>query len=474
MKRRNFLIGTGSTAIGGSVLLGSGAFSRVESQRRVKIEVAEDPDAYLGLDGCPESANNSYTNIDEESGHLEIDMSPDNPTDAGGQGVNSDSRTYFHNVFQICNQGKQEVCVWIHDDEDWPLVPEGYDDEGDRRVEFYLGDDPERSIIGSENGVRLPLGECICVGIKTNTKGLSEGDQLLEDLDDEIKIIADEECPPEVPPEELPGEIRGRKKLTDGLKDSLDEDNPKEGWIIELYQNDTLIDATETDADGHYFFDGLAPGDYTVCEVPKPGTVQIKPEDGECHEVTVEEDEVVDGIDFKNDLEDFDPEEPPEVPRTIGFWSNWSGGCTPGGQPNILGDTLQAAEDAEETITLGELPITRDAYADGDENCGAVRLLNKRDLAGNNRASDGAYALAAQLLAAKLNRQAGAEINEEGDDCEDVAEQIAAGQALLDDLEFDGTDEYLPPGPGANDRQQALDIANCLDLFNNEKLEFQQ
>ncbi|MCW8172351.1 hypothetical protein D8S78_06665 [Natrialba swarupiae] len=75
----------GGSGIGASMLIGSGAFSRIESQRRVKIEVAKDPHAYLGLDGCPDSPNASYTNIDE-SGHLEVDMSSENPTDAGGEG----------------------------------------------------------------------------------------------------------------------------------------------------------------------------------------------------------------------------------------------------------------------------------------------------------------------------------------------------------------------------------------------------
>ena len=202
MKRRKFMIGVGGASLGASALVGSGAFSRIESQRRVKIEVAKDPHAYLGLGGCPDSPNNSYTNIDE-SGHLEVEMSPENE-DADndlGEGVNSDSRTWFDNVFQICNQGKTEICIWIGDDEDWPrVVDEDFDEDyseydGDRRVDFYIGDDDDRSIVGAENAYPIAVGECVCIGIKTNTKGLEEGDQLLEDIGDEIVIHADEECP---------------------------------------------------------------------------------------------------------------------------------------------------------------------------------------------------------------------------------------------------------------------------------------
>ena len=207
MDRRKFLLGAGSAAIGGSALLGSGAFTRVESQRRVKIEVAEDPDAYLGLEGCEGSPNSSYTNIDD-SGHLEVDMSPDNPTDADGQGINSDSRSYFDDVFQICNNGKQAVCVWVEDDEGWPTYErDGQDDE--RRVELYTGssmgaedltDLEEQSVIGEANALLLGAGDCICVGVATVSKGLSEEDQLLDELDDEITIVADAdaECNAEI------------------------------------------------------------------------------------------------------------------------------------------------------------------------------------------------------------------------------------------------------------------------------------
>ena len=201
MKRRNFLVGVGGTAIGGSALLGTGAFTRVESQRRAKIQVAKDTDAYLGLDGCPDSPNSSYTDINND-GHLEIEMSKYNPNippenanleHSGygkGIGVNSDSHTYFDDVFQICNNGKQKVGIWISDfDTPEPEGDYGFGDDNDRAVDFYLNGDEDDSLVGADNAFPLGVGECICIGIKTVTKGLEKKDQLIDG--DEIVINAD-------------------------------------------------------------------------------------------------------------------------------------------------------------------------------------------------------------------------------------------------------------------------------------------
>ncbi|WP_252699774.1 DUF1102 domain-containing protein [Natronosalvus vescus] len=192
-------MGVGSASIGGSALLGTGAFSRVESNRSVTIAVAEDPDAYLGLDKCGghdnPTPNGSYAHLDD-NGHLELLMNEDNPTHNGeqaeylGAGINSNSTTWFDNVFQICNQGKEDVCVWISDSESWPRVDEGQY-EGERRVEFYLGDDDDRSLIGEENAYELGLGDCICVGLRVRSYDLVEADELLEDLENTIQINAD-------------------------------------------------------------------------------------------------------------------------------------------------------------------------------------------------------------------------------------------------------------------------------------------
>jgi hypothetical protein len=170
----------------------------------VTIQVAEDPNAYLGMDKCRymggETPNSSYAHLDGD-GHLEIFMNEENPTIPNsdlGDGINSDSTSWFDNVFQICNQGKQASCVYIEDDEDWPTVESGDDVPSDavgkRQVDFYYMDEDGRSIVGEDNKLTLTLGECVCIGIKTRSYNLSEGDSALDALGDEIQIIATDDC----------------------------------------------------------------------------------------------------------------------------------------------------------------------------------------------------------------------------------------------------------------------------------------
>ncbi|PSQ36242.1 hypothetical protein BRD08_05240, partial [Halobacteriales archaeon SW_10_66_29] len=147
MQRRKFLLGIGSAAAGGSALLGSGAFSRVESQRDVTIQVAEDPNAYLGLKP-----------LETHEAH-----------DDHGSGVNSDSKTWFDGMFDICNQGKEDACISWEFGEDFEM-------REDAEVVFYYdgdsdGDPSTEGRVDVEEGREVPLalGECARIGLRTET-----------------------------------------------------------------------------------------------------------------------------------------------------------------------------------------------------------------------------------------------------------------------------------------------------------------
>lgn len=123
MERRKFLIGLGSTAAASTALVGSGAFSSVEANREMSVEVADDADAYLGL-----TSDSHYAVTD--NGKLKLDFSSDNATEKGGKGLNKDATTSFTHVFTITNQGTKTVGIQI----DRPEL------SGDGHVHFFVGE----------------------------------------------------------------------------------------------------------------------------------------------------------------------------------------------------------------------------------------------------------------------------------------------------------------------------------------------
>jgi len=166
MQRRKFMLGAGSTAIGASALVGSGAFTSVASQRTVSIRAAHDENAYLGLQRVPDSPNSSY--VDYDDGHLRIQMDEANPNledEELGTGVNSDSITVFKDLFRIQNQGKQPIYVFA----------------------FLKGKKADRvGLFGGDYspcwGLKLDVGEYEDIGLVTNTLDIPAETQLVEDM----------------------------------------------------------------------------------------------------------------------------------------------------------------------------------------------------------------------------------------------------------------------------------------------------
>jgi len=148
------------------------------------------------------------------------------------------------------------------------------------------------------------------------------------------------------------------------------------------------------------------------------------------------------------------PPTPMGVVRTIGFWKNWSS-CSGGRQAPILDQTLASFPIAPGQTTSGV--YIGDLYVD---TClEAVRILNKSRIdTGRKMASDPAFNMAAQLLAAKLNVQRGAY----SDAC--ILATIAEGQAILDTLNFNGvTHNTISSSTAA----YLNNLATKLDRYNN-------
>ena len=99
MRRRKVLAGLGSLAAGGAAVMGTGAFGSVQADRDVSVNVANDPNAFVGLSpagGADFAEDNGGTvefNFDENAGAL-------------GNGLNANADTYIGPELKITNQGQ--------------------------------------------------------------------------------------------------------------------------------------------------------------------------------------------------------------------------------------------------------------------------------------------------------------------------------------------------------------------------------
>lgn len=110
MNRRKMLAVLGTLSGGAAIASGTGAFTSVEADRDVAVEVAADSSAYLALNAT--GPNAPYTNT--SNGQLGIDLTGSNTSGiSGGQGVNTNAVTVFEDIFEVRNQGTQDVDVEI-------------------------------------------------------------------------------------------------------------------------------------------------------------------------------------------------------------------------------------------------------------------------------------------------------------------------------------------------------------------------
>jgi hypothetical protein len=148
---------------------------------------------------------------------------------------------------------------------------------------------------------------------------------------------------------------------------------------------------------------------------------------------------------------------------TIGFWKNWSS-CTGGGQKPTLDTTLLAAANAGHPITIGKLVLNPNTLTAKVACQDAVDILNKSTLSGAKESSDPLFNMAAQLLAADLNVQAGA------GSCSSSATAINQAQALLVKYSWNGSAPPYSPKLTSADATLANNLATTLNNYNSNKL----
>ena len=130
-KTKLFALLMAFTAVGG--LAATGAFTTVEAERTADVNVAGDANALLAIQPTEDQENSSFINQDNtEDSTFEIVL------DEGG--VNANATTTAENIFNITNNGEEDVDVWI--------ATEGGAQEGNNSVNttFYIAE----SNVGSE------------------------------------------------------------------------------------------------------------------------------------------------------------------------------------------------------------------------------------------------------------------------------------------------------------------------------------
>jgi hypothetical protein len=192
---------------GGASVLGTGAFTSVEAERSVSVDVVGDADAFLGLRPCPHDGTVQIEQneddegdggeddpavafppshaVVEQNGRIRIDLTSHN-NKLANEGITENSVWRFPNALEITNQGTQPVCVdlCIEDSEgDECAVPTVGDVEnedfdfrhGAPAVVLYTTDDQEKKkkfgqdTDTTESPLFLPRGESECIGFDVRT-----------------------------------------------------------------------------------------------------------------------------------------------------------------------------------------------------------------------------------------------------------------------------------------------------------------
>lgn len=148
MERRTFIAALSALTGGGALAAGTGAFSSVEAERDFAVTVADDASSYLGIQPTDEP-NGNYADMSGDT--LAINLTDDNNNIGngihGGEGINPNATTTIADLFEVRNQGTQEVELAVS-----PLA------FGDFEGDFPPGDFPPE-IDGVLGALLMPQNE---------------------------------------------------------------------------------------------------------------------------------------------------------------------------------------------------------------------------------------------------------------------------------------------------------------------------
>ena len=107
INKRKWVAALGLVAVMTGVVFGTGAFTQVEAERTVDVDVADDSEAFLGI----YETTGNYTQT--TSGTSTVEITLNGSSSANGIGVNDNAVTTVNSVLNISNQGTQEVRISV-------------------------------------------------------------------------------------------------------------------------------------------------------------------------------------------------------------------------------------------------------------------------------------------------------------------------------------------------------------------------
>lgn len=136
----------------------TGAFTTVEAQRTVAVDVAGDSSALLGLEPNSTSPNDQYATT--ENNQIVIDFSS-SALGTNATGVNVNATTQADHVINVTNNADRDITLSVQSTNNNPNA----------NVTLYEGTDPVNNEINSTSSITLTSGEQTTVGVFVNTTG---------------------------------------------------------------------------------------------------------------------------------------------------------------------------------------------------------------------------------------------------------------------------------------------------------------
>ncbi|KOX95648.1 DUF4350 domain-containing protein [Halorubrum tropicale] len=146
MKRRSVIVGLGATAAGGGAIA-TGAFDTATAERDATVALADDASSLLSLTPLDEE----FASVDD-AGELALIF---DEVEGGGTGFGSNTVYEIGEVFQVSNQGTEDLGLFAT-----------VDDGAIGDAEFALTVDDEA--LGPEPTVELGVGEAVAVGVEVD------------------------------------------------------------------------------------------------------------------------------------------------------------------------------------------------------------------------------------------------------------------------------------------------------------------